>query len=212
MKSGTRSLTLALALLLFESAASAHTLDVTTARISLRDEHIEVILELDPFLLMNAGPTEVATTSEADLLLRLTAAQQILTVQSKLVVDGVPIPLTLRGFPTPPEFRAMAATLSAAQKEHGELVRLRMEAAPAVPGAKSVALSLPKVVGPAVVSFVQPSTRYLPPGETSAFSVLQAPRPLRPGVLWQWLAGVLAVTALALTWLIGQRKQREDRT
>lgn len=152
-----------LACLLWAGSVQAHTLDLSTARVTLRDQHIEVMVELDPFLLVQVGPTAIATESEPELLSHLQQARQLLDSETKLEVDGVRVGLALRGFPSAPEFRAMAATLSATQKEHGDLIRLRLEAPQAVPNAKTLALSLPTTLGPSVVSFVQPSTRYAAP-------------------------------------------------
>lgn len=198
--------------LFWASVAQAHALDLSVARVTLRDAHVEVMLELDPFLLAGADPTAVATASEKELIARLQHARRVLESETKLKVDGAPVGLVLRGFPAPSEFRAMAATLSAAQKDHGDPVRLRLEAPQPVLGASSVALSLPAVLGPSVVSFVQPTTRYAAPGESLPFAVLRAPygqlhRRSHSDWLGLGLGGALAAAALACMWIMNRQKK-----
>ena len=204
-----------LACLLWAGSVQAHTLDLSTARVTLRDQHIEVMVELDPFLLVQVGPTAIATESEPELLSHLQQARQLLDSETKLEVDGVRVGLALRGFPSAPEFRAMAATLYAAQKEHGDLIRLRLEAPQAVPNAKTLALSLPTTLGPSVVSFVQPSTRYAAPGESSVFSVLRAPVvpsawDVRRYWFWLWFGGFAVVATLVASIFFNRRVQHEE--
>ena len=173
---------------------------------TLRDEHIEVIAEVDLFLLVGAGPTAIATGPEAEVAGELERLRMTLETGTHLFVDGAPVPLELRGLLSPPELRAFAATLSAAQKDHGELVRLRFEAPQAVRGAKSVSLSLPPALGPIVVSFVQPATRYARPGESAMFDVLV--RPSKPSGDWSrtgLAAALLLILAGAATVLLRRR-------
>ena len=217
MISMKRILLLATVLLLWGSVARAHALDLSTARVTLRDEHVEVLLDLDPFLLAGADPTDVAIASEDDLTACLLHARHVLESQTILKADGAPLGLVLRGFPAPPEFRAMAAVRSAAQKEHGDPVRLRMEASQTVAGARSLSLLLPAVLGPSVVSFVQPTTRYAAPGLATSFTVLQAP-PQRLAWVSQfdwlglWLGGALAATAVACMWRLNRQNKEGQRS
>lgn len=157
------------------SPAGAHPLDLGTARITLRDDHVEVQAEVDLFLLIGSGPTAIAVGPEPAVEAEVARLQRILESETRLFVDGEAVPLSLRGLPGAAELRALAATLSAAQKDHGELVRLRFEALRPLPGAKRVEITLPPALGPILVSFVQPATRFARPGERAAFDVLGRP-------------------------------------
>ena len=195
--------------MLAPAAATAHALDVGTARVTLRDEHVEVLAEWDLFLLVEATPTVVATQSEADLAETHRKLRRAVERETTLKVDGQPRALELRGFPAPPELRAMAATMSAGGQDHGALVRLRLEAPDTVRDARTLTLTTPKGLGAVAVSFVQPATRYVASGEAATFTVLAPPSaPTAPSVAAQgsspapaerepaWHLGFVAVAAL----------------
>lgn len=212
-------LVLVLALLLLLplcSAARAHALDLSTARVTLRDDHIEVLAEIDLMLLLEAGPTAVAISGEAELRGWLERARQVLEAKTQLTVDGTQVALTLGDLPTPPQVRALAATLSAAGRDHGELVRLRFAAPQAVPGARTLTLTLPAPLGPVLVSFVQPATRYAPPGMAVAFDVLRrtaeapraAPRPWLGAAALVALGGLLCIVSCAAARLLRRAAPR----
>jgi hypothetical protein len=169
-----RSIALALALAT-SGAASAHELDEGTARITLRDDHVDVVAEWDLFLLVDATPTALATGTDAEVAAAHTRVREAIERDTRLRVDGRPIALTLTGFASAAEFRAIAATLSAAGNLHGARVRMRLEARQPVPGASHITLAAPPRVGAVLVSFVQPASHYARPGDTATFEVL-APR------------------------------------
>jgi hypothetical protein len=171
----------ALGLLLAPAAAHAHALDVATARVSLRDEHLEVQAEWDLFLLLELDPTALATASESALSDAHRRMVQRLESETRALVDGRPAALKLTGSPSPPELRALAATLSAAGQTHGTLVRLRLEAPERLSEARSIALVAPQALGQVAVTFVQPATRFVAPGQAAAFTVLRPPAaPAKP--------------------------------
>lgn len=166
-----------LAACLARSAPSrAHPLEEGTARVTLRDDHLEVAADWDVFLLVDATPTVVATCTDAALASTYARLRREIEEGTTLRVDGVTVPLALTGFVSAPELRAMAAALSAAGQDHGERARLRLEARRAVPGARVVTLAAPASLGPVVVSFVQPATRYALPGRPALFEVMAPQR------------------------------------
>lgn len=204
---------IALALVLATSrAATAHEIDEGTARITLRDDHVEVVAEWDIFLLVDATPTAIATGTDAEVSAAYARVRRVIERDTRLRVDGAPVALTVTGFASEAEFRAVAATLSAAGNLHGARIRMRLEAARAVPGASRITLAVPSQVGPVLVSFVQPASHYARPGDTAAFDVLvaraapEAPRPAAtvgttparsrlPMVVFLLLAGLASLTA-----------------
>ncbi len=157
---------------LLVAQASAHALDVATARVTLRDAHVDVIAEWDLFLLVEGNPTAVATASETLLHETHAKVKRVVETQSVLRVDGEARRLEATGFPGPDEFRALAATLSAEGHDHGARVRLRLEAPEPVMSARALTLALPAALGPVVVTFVQPATNFAVPGASSSFSIL----------------------------------------
>jgi hypothetical protein len=154
------------------SQVAAHALDVATARVTLRDAHVDVIAEWDLFLLVEGNPTAIATASETLLHESHAKVKRVVETQSVLRVDGETRRLEATGFPGPDEFRALAATLSSEGHDHGARVRLRLEAPEPVMSAKGLTLAFPAALGPVVVTFVQPATNFAAPGASSSFSVL----------------------------------------
>ena len=164
--------------LLAGGAATAHDLEEGTARITLRDDHVDVVAEWDLFLLADATPTALATASDEALAAARARLQRTIEDGTQLRVDGAPVALHLTGWPSAAELRGLAAALSAAGSSHGSRVRMRLEAAQAIPGAAHLTLAVPPRLGPVVVSFVQPATRYTRPGATADFTVLSPLHPL----------------------------------
>jgi len=157
------------------AVALAHTLDDATARVTLRDDHVDVTVELDLLLLAQADATALATGPDDALSTELDHLRASLETGVQLTVDGAPRPLRVRALPTPPELRAMAATASAAGESHGARVRVALDASDAVPGASELRLTMPPVLGPVLISFVQPASAYTAPGGSASFRVLGAP-------------------------------------
>lgn len=199
----------------FASRGDAHQLDVTTARVVLRDGHTEIVAEIDVLgLLLQTGSaphdaaadaTALATASEDVLASRVAVARAVVEQGARLDVDGVSIPLALRAFPTPKEVRFLAARLSADPSAHGAASTLRLESTRVVPEARSIAVKMAPELGSVLFSFVQPATRLGAPGAAAAFTVLEAPRVATaasppPSSRRSWLAlgaGALAVVAVA---------------
>lgn len=175
-----RSSALAALLLAMQVGAtsSAHTLDTNTARITLRDEHIEVILEADLLSLIGVvnpklpDATALAIADDFAFGLAVQKTKDLLQSGSHLIVDGVASPLTVTGFPSAGEVRYLAAYASANQQAHPELVALRLEATKPARGARTIALTLPKEAGAVLFTFIQPATRLAAAGERVAFPVL----------------------------------------
>ncbi len=166
------SLALVIALVIASERADAHAPNVNTSRVSLRDEHVEVVAEWDLFLLTQSSPTELATADEDTLTRNYRALVKFIEAETTLTLNGSPVPLEVRGFPSPPELRALAASLSAVHEEHGPLVRIRLEAPLKVTSGKAVTLASPAKLGPVNTSFVQPVNRYVEGGAPAAFDVL----------------------------------------
>jgi hypothetical protein len=203
---------IALASLLLASRSRAHALDTNTARVSLRDEHLEVSAEWDVFAAADATPTAIATATPefaAEVHERL---RRTLEGGTWLDVDGRRSALAITAFPGVDELRARAASLSSQGLEHGALVRLRFEAPARLPGALRVQARFPPEIGPVLTTFVQPSTVFVPPGAVARFAVL-APRgpsaQARPAVRpsFAWAVGAAAALALAIATRLFQMRK-----
>ncbi len=180
------------ALIALPRAAAAHALDVSTARVTLRDEHVEVLADVDLVqLVIRTVPdakdaTNLATCGEEALAGWVDQARRALEGATRLEVDGMPIPLVLRAFPAPPEVRMLAAQVSASASRgpgathvHAPTSPLRFESARPVADARSVTVTLPSALGPVLYTFVQPSMSYGAPGAAASFPVL-VPRAIEP--------------------------------
>lgn len=166
-----RAALVALAVLVGPGASAAHTLGTGSARLSLRDGHVELTADLDLFLL-GLDPTALATASPAELDAALARLEAALVDGTRLEADGAAVALVVRDLPRGDELRAVAAVLSASGRDHGELVRLRFEAPAAVDRARTLAVRWPAALGPMVTTFVQPATRYAAAGAAARFEVL----------------------------------------
>ena len=159
----------------------AHALDTNTARVTLRDDHIEVALEIDLLGLLSAvspkhpDPTALAVSDEAALTALVQRTKDLLQSGSRLTVNGVAAPLVVTAFPSANEVRFLAAYASANQQAQHELVALRLETPKPVSGAKSIAVTLPKEAGSVLFTFIQPATRLAVAGERVGFTVLAPP-------------------------------------
>jgi hypothetical protein len=158
--------------------ASAHELAMTTARVSLRDNQLEVHVELDALAFV-ANIAAVKSSAlegldDAALAALVARAEAALEAGAHLDADGAPIGLQIREFPSPADLRALAAKHAAAPEEHGALSRVELEGARPAAGAHRITLSLPPALGEALISFVQPTTRWTQPGVAAGFSVLEA--------------------------------------
>lgn len=187
-------------LLLAAASAHAHALDTPTARVTLRDDHVEVLAEVDLLQLLGVEATAIATADEAALVEHLARARRLLEAEAYLSLDGRRGDLVLRALPPPPELRALAATLSAAGREHGEPMRLRLEAPRRIEGVSRIGLALPAALGPVLVTFAQVATRHAAQGRPAEFPVLRPPgAPERAGSLpWSRVAPLLVVLLGAL--------------
>lgn len=166
--------------LTWPNEGSAHPLSVSTARVALRDGHVEVQAEWDVFLLLAATPTDVATMPEPALADLHAGLVRQLVADSRLEADGRALPLRVTGALPPVELRALAAGLSASAQEHGPLVRLRLESAEPLTDVKRLRWRSPPGLGPVLVSFVQPAMQLAQPGDTVTFEVLHPPTPALP--------------------------------
>lgn len=206
------------------ATAQAHPLDESTARVSLREAHLEVVVDCDVFLMVSPSPTEVATASEGSLRATHARLRRELESGTSLRVDGALVPLTVTGFVEAPELRAMAATLSASAQTHGARARIRLESSRVYDNPRSITLSGPAALGPLVVTFIQPATRYAWPGRPASFEVLATqPRATRESLAppsvgdsarlesrdpRRW---VTAMIALGGTVALASRRVRHDR-
>lgn len=208
----------------FIAAAQAHPLDESTARVTLRDAHLEVVIDCDLFLMVSSTPTEVATSTDESLRETHARLRRELEAGASLRVDGALAPLSVTGFIEPAELRAMAATLSASRETHGARARVRLESPRVYDSPRAVTLSGPASLGPLVVTFTQPSTRYAWPGRPASFDVLATrPRAAReepapataaastrpdPRDPRRW---VTAMIALGGTIALASRRARDER-
>lgn len=159
------------------ASASAHTLDVSTSKVALRDDHVEISAEWDVFLLLAGSPTALATASDDELARARAALVTTIEAETHLAIDGTERHLTARGIPEGAELRALAAQLSASGHDHGSLVRFRLEAAGEARSPHRITVASPAKLGPVLTSFVQPQMRFAQPAEVASFEVLGPPVP-----------------------------------
>lgn len=156
----------------------AHALDVNTARVTLRDDHIEVIVEIDLLSLISAvnprfrDATALAVADEAAFNQAVQKTRELMQSGSHLTVNGTALPLVVTAFPAAGQVRFIAASASANPQAHPELVPLRLETLRPASGAKTITLTLPKEAGSVLFTFIQPATRLAGAGERVAFPVL----------------------------------------
>lgn len=191
--------------------AAAHALDVTTARVTLRDGRVEVALDVDLVQLVSKSVPELedamALAASSDETVRKAYAEtrRILEAGARVEVSGVAVPLVLRSFPAPPELMLLAAEAAASPHRHPATSVLRLETVRPVLALEAVSVALPPSVGPVLYTFVEPQTRLTGPGSAATFtlrsSVREQPAPQRaPWPTTSWLAlaaGILAAIALA---------------
>lgn len=195
--------------------AHAHTLSMNTARISLRDEHIELQAEIDPRVFasrLDPQTSDFGKLDAAALQAWVTRANEILAKQTTLRVDGQPVDAELRlGIDSKlldEQSRASAAPA------HEHLVPIRWEVREPFVAAKRIEVVFPAALGPVLVTFVQPATHWTAPGTTAGFSVLQsadeAPNQGPVRNRWGELAAVLAFVAILLNVGIALRKRKNE--
>lgn len=167
----------------------AHVPDVTTARVSLRDGHVEIGVDADVVALAarslgggrgNEDAALVATSDEAALVAALAEVRRQLAEGSHLHAGGVDVPLVVRWFPSPEEVRAAAAEASSARAAgaadaHPRARVVRIETTKAIGDARDLRVALPSIVGRTLYTFVQPDSRVASAGAQVEFVVLAAP-------------------------------------
>lgn len=189
--------------------ADAHALDLTTARVSLRDAHAEVIIELDLLQLFSKTPTELATLPDSELDAALQDVKKLIQTQTVLSCDSHGLPVVVTGFPGRDDLRAMAATTAGSDKQHGPLVRIRLESPATLRQAETIGIRLPSAVGPGVVTFVQPTTHFVSTGQSVSFAVRTDQRAeTRPS--YSYLAWLVSGVCLTWVWLVHQRRRRSE--
>ncbi len=204
--------------------AGAHELDVTTARISLRDEHVQVDVRLDLLVLLAAtapswpGRAGLSRLNDQELTSMLGDAMRMLQRQAQLTVNGVPVALMLRHVPTATDLRAIAGRQDAPGNGHvhREMTRLRFETAGSRAQGDAIGFQLPASLGSVLYTFVQPNTRMAQPGASVAFPIAHPAAQIEhvatgePGRSTDWLRSIVAVAAvmLALSALVLQRQNR----
>jgi hypothetical protein len=199
-----------------ERSAVAHTLDLTTARIALRDNHVDMTVEIDSVQMVRKvasvaafdSATTIAAASDEELTGWVLAARKAVSEDTHLYANGAAVALTLRAFPTPSEVRFVAAQASAAAHPHVEMSMLRFETTEALPHVRAISASFPSVFGRVLCTFMQPATVLADPGSKASFGVLEAPLVVdgkAPSMLQKLgstglaiVAAVLAVVAIAL--------------
>lgn len=165
--------------------ARAHALDLTTAKVEVRDRHAEIVVDVDlAQLVARIEPTagDAATLASADdarLESHVASVRRVLEEGARLDADGVAIPLALRRAPSAAELRRAAR--EAATPGGHPTAQLRLEATRPLPDARSVTVSLPDALGRVLYTYSQPTTRLGEAGGGASFPVL-APRAEAPAV------------------------------
>ncbi len=216
------SAALALALLMPATPATAHALDVTTARVSLRDRHLEVVVDVDAVRLIRAragdagDASTVAAASEEQLAAWVAAARADIEDGAHLTAEGAASRLVLRAFPVPAEVRLLAARQAGAPSAHPMTSTLRFESLVPVPRSRSLSVSLSKQLGRVLFTFVQPTTELAAPGAAASFEVLVSGSTEQSASSMSyrhWLAVTAAVLAtFALLAQLSPRRLRASRS
>ena len=199
----------------YSAPSEAHIPGENTARITLRDNQIEVVAELDLLALGDEGATEIATRSESRLNELIAGWVAMLETETQLVVGESPVGLVVRQMPSPPEIRAAAAMVSAGKHQHGQPFKVRLESTKSVGDSRTVSLVLPTALGPSFVTFVQPSTQYAQPGVRTTFEVLKKEPPGRtptpPTIKQPSLAesgAVLLSFTIGIIWMLKRKPEK----
>lgn len=153
---------------LVAALATAHPLEENTARITLRDGNLEVRLDvdLDGWIraLRTAPESNASSQAPTEAQRRL---EQHLIEQTHVLVDDAPVLFTkLRVQPLDQTAHPQAS------RHPGPTATFLLEAACPVARPATVQITLPATLGPTVVNFVQPTTRWTAPGATNTFAVL----------------------------------------
>lgn len=198
--------------MLLSTLADAHELPTSTARVSLRDLALEVSAEIDPLpLLAQIQKADLASLREEELVSLLARAKEVLETETRLLADGQRVDLMLTIGIEPSEVRSLLALSPEARHTHAHLVPIRWEAKEPLAAAKQLSLALPTALGPVLISFVQPQSRYAMPGSAASFSVLEKPASTAPPeapAKGRWAEGavVLAFIAIVLNIVHDARK------
>lgn len=220
---GTALLAIAAALGPLERAAAGHALDLTTARVTHRDGHVEVLVEVDVLRLVTQevaeakDATTIATADERTLATFVAGARSAMEGGGSLEADGASVPLVLRTFPTSSEMRFAAAEASASPDHHPAVSTVRFETTAPLGHPRRIAVKLPSSLGRILYTYVQPETHLSESGAPASFAVLapareSATEATPPPTSRTWLAlgaGLLGIAALALQW--GRRPTRTAR-
>lgn len=189
------------AALLLGALARAHALEETSATVSVRDNHLEVRLDVDLLAWLEevAGgdvPVEALAASNPDAFdARLMLARdQVATTQ--VMAAGAPVPLAAVRFPSADDARALAVEHLVARTVdphvHGPRVPVVLEALLPLP-ADPLTITLHPSLGPTVVTFVEPVTTLAPAG-----SVTMRPSPPAPNAPDDRRLAALALLAVGV--------------
>lgn len=170
------------------SPARAHELHESTARVTFRAGHVEVRLRLDPLSLMDASDPGAGAPVPAGMLALVdpeayeavaTEALLRLIAETSLTLDGRAQPLTLTSRPATGSWASLAQRALMAHEVDPtapplqvELVlEARLSARP-----EGATLAFPEVLGPVLVTWLEPDQSYARPGVVSRHR-LAAPAP-----------------------------------
>jgi len=183
--------------------------------VSLRDASVEVTADIDPRPLLarlqagsEANAAAPPVLEEAELRALFARAEEVLESETRLSADGQRIGLIVHVPLDPSEMRALLQASPETRHERAHLIPVRWEAKEPLVSAKQIEVMFPAVLGPVLITFVQPSTRLTPPFASATFSVLEKPpsdAPKRRG--WAEGAALLAVVAILLNLWIYRRKR-----
>lgn len=188
----------------------------------MRDAHLEVAAELDPLPLlaqMQSNPAanfaELSTLDEQELRDLLARANNLLEADTRIEVDGRRVAAEIGHAFDPVEIRRLLQSSAEGQHKHASLVSVVWEVKEPLIAAKRITAAFPAVLGPVLMTFVQPSTHYAAPGAPAMFSVLEKPANTASDVSkrsgWAASAVFLAVVAILLNARLAWQKRHERR-
>ena len=163
-------------LFLVPPVAGAHVPQESTAHVSLRDGHVALSLDFDLVGVLeheHGAALMLGQVSEEALAQALGNIKHLLEDETTLRLDGEPVRLQVQEFPSIDEIQrqAVQALVRSDLDPHGPVPHqeVRLQAVAAFPGAQSLSISLPAVMGRSFVTFDEPSSQFVEPGKAVTF-------------------------------------------
>jgi len=200
-----------------QGLAEAHELSMNTARVSLRDAHLEMTADLDPLALLrhlhagsSGNDTDMAPLDDTQVQALVARAKHVLETETRVEANGTSMALEIHLALEPNEVRKYLQMSTEERHEKAFLIPVRWEAKEPLVGVKQIQVVFPATLGPVLITFVQPTTHWTAPGTAAVFSVLEKPMASPRKNSWAEGAMVLAVVGILLNFGISRRKRSNE--